>query len=120
MLKMHRKPLLIVALLLCIAGASSAAYCYLFVTSNTKHVDMQYKVDLSTSVTDSSITLNAAVTNNGILARAGITVDFYYSLGGGPWTYFATQLTDAAGLAQATYTATTNGGYDFEAIITVP
>lgn len=121
MLKTSRRPLLVVVLLLCIAAASLAAYSYIWVASNRVHVDIQYAVNLSTSVSDSSITLNAAVTNNGVPVRAGIVVDFYYSVNGGvDWVYFATQLTNAGGAAQAIYTATVNGGYDFKAVVTVP
>ena len=114
------KSLLIVVLLLCIAGASSAVYGMFWVTSNVVHVDVQYTVVLSSSVSNSDITLNAAVTNNGSPVGAGINVDFYYSLNGDPWTHFATQPTDAGGVAQAIYAVTGNGGYDFNAIATVP
>lgn len=82
---------------------------------------MQYTVDLTIlSVIDSNVTLNAAVTNNGAPVRAGMMVDFYCSAGGGPWSWIASSLTDAGGIARATYTATYNGGYDFRAAVTVP
>jgi hypothetical protein len=121
MLKTSRKPLLVVALLLCIAGVSLAAYGMFWVTSsNTVHVDVQYTVDLSSSVSGSNVTLDALVRRNGA-PIAGIGVDFYYSVNSGVnWTYFATQTTAASGIAQAIYTITANGGYDFEAIATIP
>ncbi len=120
MLKMSRKTLLAAVLLLSIAGGTMVAYSYLFVTSNVTHVDMQYSAVLTTTIVDSNVTLNAAVTNNGSPVRAGIVVDFYYSQNNGPWTYFATQLTNGAGVAQAVYSATINAGYDFKAVVTVP
>lgn len=120
MLKTSRRPLLVAVLLLCIAASGLVAYSYLFVASNLAHVDMQYAATLTTSVTDSTVTLNAAVKNNGSPVRAGMTVDFYCSVDGGPSTYFATSLTDTGGVAQTTYAATYNRGYDFQAIVTIP
>ena len=121
MLKVSRKSLLVVALLLSVAGGSLAAYGMIWVPSNVAHVDMQYEVNLSVlSVVGSEITLNAAVANNGNPVGAGIGVDFYYSLDGGDWTYFATQSTDAGGVAQAQYTVTVIGGYDFQATAVIP
>jgi hypothetical protein len=119
---MHRKPLLVVGLLLSIVGVSFVAYGYIFATSNQVSVSIQYAVQLlPPSVSDRSITLNAAVTNNGVPARDGLAVDFYYSIDGGVnWTYFATQFTDTGGVAQAVYTAPYNGVYDFKAVVTVP
>jgi len=114
-----RKSLLFIAVLLCLAGSSLTAYA-LYAQSNIVHVDMQYAAVLTSSVADSTITLNAAVTYNGAPVRAGINVDFYYSLDGGVYAYFATGSTDAAGVAQAIYTVTQNGGYDFQATIIVP
>lgn len=120
MLKIHRTQILVVALLLCIAGGSLAAYGAFWITSNVVHEEIQYVVVLSRSVLDSNVTLNAAVTNNGYPARAGLSVGFYYSLNQGEWTNFATQSTDAGGVAQVIYTVTANGGYDFEAILIIP
>jgi len=91
-----------------------------WVTSNVAHVDVSYAVVLSSSVSNSDITLNAVVTNNGGPVGAGINVDFYYSLNGNVPTYFTTQPTDAGGVAQAIYVVTTNGGYDFRAIVNIP
>lgn len=121
MLKTSRKPLLVAVLLLCIAAGGFAAYSYLFVTSNVVHVDVQYVAALTASVTGSTITLDAAVTNNAVPVGAGLNVDFYYSIDAGvTWTYFASQLTDSGGMAQAIYTVTVNGAYDFRAVVTVP
>lgn len=95
-------------------------YGYFFVESNQVHVDMHYETVLSVSVVDSTVTLDAAVTNNGNPVRAGINVDFYVSYEGGGYGWFANQLTDANGVAQAIYTAAGVGGYDFKATATVP
>jgi hypothetical protein len=92
----------------------------LFIASNSVHVDVQYEVDLTHSVVDSEVTLNAAVSNNGNPVGAGYAVDFYYSVDGSEWTYFDTQITGDLGLVQSTYVLTTNGGYDFQAIVTIP
>lgn len=120
MLRISRKPLLVVATLIFIAGIGIAA-AYIFATSNVVHVDMQYAVALGPSVTDTNITLTATVTNGAAPVRAGIIVDFYYSIDGGTtWTYFATQPTDASGVSSVTYSATANGGYDFRAVATIP
>lgn len=111
---------MVAIVLLCIAG-SSIAYSMFWVTSNTVHVDSQYNVVLSSSVSFSTVTLNAAVTNNGAPVGSGITVDFYYSTNGGvDWTYFNTGFTDAGGVAHAVYTVIANGGYDFRAVVTIP
>ena len=121
MLKTSRKSLLVAVLLLCIAASGLVAYSYLFVASDPVHVDMQYAATLTATVADSTVTLNAAVTNNGLPVRAGINVDFYYSIDGGVnWNLFASQLTDAGGLAHAVYATIYNGGYDFKAVVTIP
>ncbi len=120
MLRMSRKPLSVLILLLCIAGVGIAA-AYIFAVSNVVHVDISYGAALSGSTTDSSITLTATVTNGASPARAGIVVDFYYSIdSGATWTFFASQATDASGVATATYNATANGSYDFRATATIP
>ena len=120
-MNMSAKLSLVVVLLLCISGVSIPVYAYIFTNSNVVRVNVQYKVDLSIlSVVDSQITLNAAVTNNGTPVREGLIVDFYCSVDGGPSTYFATSLTDTGGVAQATYAATYNGGFDFQATVTIP
>lgn len=121
MMKMNKKSLLVIGLMLCIAGGSMAAYAAFLVPSNVVHVDMDYVTTLSTySVVNSVVTLNAAVTDNGATVGAGINVDFYYSFNGGSWTYFTTQPTDTGGIAQAAFTATVIGGYDFKAIANIP
>jgi hypothetical protein len=117
MLKMSGKSLLTLVLLLCIAGSSLVAYGMFWVTSNIVHVDMQYTVVLSSSASNSVVSLTARVRNNDKPVGAGINVAFYYSLNGGIWTYFATQSTSRGGVAHATYTVTANGAYNFKAIV---
>ncbi len=119
-MKMSRKMLIPLVLLAVMTGGILAAYCYFYVYSNSVHVDMQYAVVLTSSVADSSVTLNATVTNNGSPARAGIAVDFYYSLDNSPSYYYATRYTDSSGIAQVIFNAGTNGGYDFQAIVNIP
>jgi len=120
MAKNSMKPILCVALLLCIAGAIlNVTYGLIFISSDVSHEDIQYEVTLLTSVVNSEITVKATVTNNDSPV-AGINVDFYCSYNGGDWAIIESQLTDANGDAQATYTATANGGFDFKAIATVP
>lgn len=121
-MKNSKKTMLRVAILLCLAGIIlTIAYGMIFITSNSVHVDVQYSVNLSHSVEDSVVTLKATVSNNDNPVGAGYTVDFYCSVDGGAnWIHFDSQLTEASGVAQSTYTATTNGGYDFRAIATVP
>jgi hypothetical protein len=116
-----KKALLCIAIFSCLAVSLSAVtYGMLFIASNSVHVDVQYGVDLTYLVVDSEVTLNAAVSNNGDPVGAGYAVDFYYSVDGSEWTYFDTQITGALGLVQSTYVLTTNGGYDFQAIVTIP
>ena len=115
-----KKKLLYIVLFSCLAILSPVAYGMLFVESNSVHVDVQYEVDLTYSVVDSEVTLNAAVSNNGSPVGAGYAVDFYYSVDGSEWTYFDTQITGDLGLVQSTYILATNGGYDFQAIVTIP
>jgi hypothetical protein len=117
MLKTSRKSLLALVLLLSIAGGGSATYGMFWVTSNVVHVDMQYTVALSVSVSNRVVSLTARVRNNGKPVGAGVNVAFYYSLNGGDWTYFTTQSTNPGGVAHATYTATANGAYEFKAIV---
>lgn len=116
------KKLLRVAILLCAVGALIAATCGLiFINSNSVHVDIQYSNTLSYSIADSAVTLTAEVSNNGNPVGAGYNVDFYVSADGGTnWQNFASPSTDSSGIAQAVYTATTNGGYDFYATATIP
>jgi hypothetical protein len=99
------------------AGGGLAAYGMFFVTSNIVHVDMLYTVDLSASGSRNVVTLTARVRQNGELVGAGINVDFYYSVNGGDWTYFATEATNRNGAARATYRVTGNGAYDFKAMV---
>jgi hypothetical protein len=115
-----KKTLLCIVIFSCLAVLSAVTYGMLFISSNSVHVDVQYEVDLTYSVVDSEVTLNAAVSNIGSPVGAGYTVDFYCSIDGSEWTYFDTQITDDLGFVQSTYVLTTNGGYDFQAIVTIP
>jgi hypothetical protein len=116
-----KKTFLCIALFSCLVVALSAVtYGMLFVASNSIHVDVQYEVDLTHSIVDSEVTLNAEVSNNGNPVGAGYIVDFYYSVDGSEWTYFDTQITSDLGLVQSIFVITTNGAYDFRAILTIP
>ena len=116
-----KKKLLRVVILLCAAAAITTVTCgMIFVKSNSIHVDMQYSTVLSSTVTDSEVTLTATVTNGGVPVE-GYNVDFYISTDSGAnYDCFASQNTDSSGIAQVAYTATTNGAYDFFATATVP
>ncbi len=119
-MKNHKKISLAIIFLVCIIGVSSSAYALLFATSNITHVDVNYSVALSQTVTDSQVALTATVTNNGAV-RAGINVDFYCSIdSGNSWYNFASVPTDSSGVALATYTISANGAYDFMATATIP
>lgn len=102
-------------LLLCIAGTNLATSGLILVISNIVHVDFEYTVSLSASGSNSVVSLTARVRFNGNPAGAGIAVDFYYSLNGGDWIYFATQPTNRGGVARVTYALTANGDYNFTA-----
>lgn len=117
-----KKILLRIAFLVCLsAGLLTATYGAIFITSNQVRVDVQYFVDLSITVEDSEITLAATVTNNGNPVGSGYVVDFYVSADDGAiWVHFDSQITNGQGIAQTTYITTSNGGYDFKAIATVP
>lgn len=103
--------------MLSISGSSLAVTGLILVSSNIVHVDVQYTVNLSASVSNSVVRLTAGVRYNGGPAGAGINVDFYYSFNGGDWTHFATETTNRGGIARATYTITANGAYDFNAMV---
>jgi hypothetical protein len=121
MVKVSRKPLLIFLFLLCAAGFSLFAYADIYSKSNVVEVDIQYNVNLEVvSVVDSTITLKATVTNNGVPVREGIAVDFLISVNEEPFTAFAASTTDATGVAQLIYTPTYNGRFDFQAAATIP
>jgi hypothetical protein len=108
MVKISRKPLLVLPLLLCAAGFSLFAYAYIYSQSNVVEVDMEYNVNLEVvSVADSPV-------------RDGIAVDFYISVNEGPFTDFATLTTDDTGAAQLIYTPEFNGRFDFKAVATIP
>jgi hypothetical protein len=65
----------LVIFFLFVAGGSSAPYNTFWVTSNVVHVDMQYAVPLSYSVSKNHVSLTAAVTYNGSPVGAGIDVE---------------------------------------------
>lgn len=111
---------MLVVVCLLLVGGSLAAYSLFWITSNTVHVDIRCTVVLSFSASDSDVSFNAVVRNNGRPAGAGINVDFYYSLNNGNWTHFATHPTNRGGVANARYTVTANGGYDFKAVASIP
>ena len=117
LLKNGNKTLLLFLLFLCIAGASLATSGLILVTSNIVHVDVEYTVLLSASASNTRILLTARVRFNGTPVGAGVNVDFYYSLNGGDWIYFATEATNAGGIAHVRYTATVDGAYNFTATV---
>jgi hypothetical protein len=120
MMKMNRKYSIVAVALIAIMCVG-IVYAAFTVTSNTVYVDMKYTVSLTTfSISNSAITLNAAVKNNGVAIGSGINVGFYYSLDGGAWTGFDTKPTDAGGVAQSVFTVTAIGGYAFEARADIP
>jgi hypothetical protein len=116
------KRMLVLALAIIAVGAT-AAYAAFTVTSNVVHMNMAYSVTLTATPSNSNVALLANVTNGGTLVN-GIPVDFYVSISNGPWTFVATVSTGsgafATGYAGTTYVATSNVGYDFEAIANVP
>lgn len=87
----------------------------ILVTSNVVHVDVEYTVSLSVSASSTAILLTARVRFNGNPVRGGINVDFYYSLNGADWIYFATETTNRGGVARVTYAVTVDGTYNFTA-----
>ena len=119
--KNSKKTLLRIAILLSLAGVFlTVTYGALIITSNSVHVDIQYEVELTHSVVDTEITLNAEVSNNGSPVGEGYIVDFSYSVDDGTtWVWIDSQPTDPAGFAQTIFVAPTNGGYDFQAVVAV-
>lgn len=116
-----KKILLYIVLLSSLAAALlGVTYATMFIASDPVHVDVEYQVDLTHTVQDTLVTLDATVSNNGNPVGANYAVDFYYSVYGSEWTYFDTQYTDASGHVQSTYSITANGSYDFRAIATIP
>lgn len=118
-MKPSRESLLVVVLLL-MMGGHLAVHGMFWVTSNTAHVDMQYTVTLSAAVSDSVVSLTAAVRNDGRPAGGGINVGFYYSVNSSDWIHFATQPTNRGGVTHARYIVTANGAYDFKATADIP
>jgi hypothetical protein len=116
-----KKTLLRIVLLSLLAAALLAVtYATIFIASDSVHVDVEYQVDLTYTVQDTLVTLDATVSNNGNPVGANYVVDFYYSVYGSNWAQFDTQTTDASGHVQSTYSITANGSYDFQAIATIP
>jgi len=102
------------------AALLTVAYAAMNIGSNTVHVDVDYQVALSYTVTGATVNLDAVVSNGASPDVGGIVVEFYYSYYGSTLTLFDTQTTDASGLAQSTYSITANGSYDFQAIAIIP
>jgi hypothetical protein len=116
-----KKTLLRIVLFSSLAAALLAVtYGTIFIGSDPVHVDVEYQVDLTYTVQDTLVTLDATVSNNGDSVGANYVVDFYYSVYGSEWAQFDTQITDASGHVQSTYAITANGSYDFQAIATIP
>ena len=117
-----KKALLRIVLLSSLGAAAllTVAYAAMFIGSNPVHVDVDYQVALTSTVTGTTIDLEAVVSNMGSPVGAGIVVDFYYSVYGSTPALFDTQTTDASGHVQSTYSITANGSYDFQAIATIP
>lgn len=120
-MKMAKKSLLVVALLLCIAGGSLAAYAAFTVTSNTVEVVLNYNVTLTESVSGSVITLDALVTN-GTTPISGISVTFFdTTISGAPGSFNVNPATtNLTGFAEVTYTVGGNGDWTFSAVANIP
>ena len=116
LLKHSNKQLLVLALFLYLAGAILAASGLILATSNIVHVNAEFTVSLSVSGSIPRILLTARIRFNGNPV-GGIDVDFYYSLNGSDWIYFATEATNRGGVARVTYTATIDGDYNFTATV---
>ena len=107
---------MVFVLFLALAGAILVASGLILVTSNIVHVNAEFTLSLSVSGSASRIILTARVRFNGHPV-GGINVDFYYSLNGSDWIYFATEATNQGGVARVRYTATIDGDYNFTATI---
>jgi hypothetical protein len=122
MLKGKRK--LLLASVLIAFVAVGVAYAAFQVVSNIVYVSMDYTVTLSTSTTNSIVTLTAYVTN-GTIAENGIRVDFYwYNYTTSAWNWFDYEYTGANGWSSgycfSTFTAKANVQYAFKAVASVP
>lgn len=116
-----KKNLLRIVLLSSLAAALlTVTYATIFIASNSISIGVDYRIDLTYTVEDTLVTLDATVFNFGNPVGANYVVDFYYSVYGSEWTYFDTQITDDSGQVQTTYAITANGSYDFQAIATIP
>jgi hypothetical protein len=105
--------------LIAFAVAVMAAYS---VYSNVAGVTLNYQVALTIpSVSGSTITLQAAVTNNGNPVGSGMTVHFWLSnVNGDLGDYLGYAYTDGNGNAWMTYNANNNGDWYFRARVDVP
>jgi hypothetical protein len=115
MAKTPIKTLLALVLTFFMAGSDLAAYGIFHVTSNTVHVDLQFTINLFSSIRNDEVALTARVRINGNLVGDGIDIAFYYSHNGGEWTHFTTKTTNRGGIARTTYTIAAIGTYDFRA-----
>ena len=118
-MKNSKKPFVTFTFFIALAGASLATSGLIVITSNIVHVDVEYTVLLSASASNTNIMLTARVRFNGNPVGAGINVNFYYSLNGGDWIYFATEATNRGGVARVRYTATIEGAYNFTATVSL-
>ena len=110
--------LLAIALVVCIAGASMAAYAQFWVTSNTLTVNNNYAVSLEViERSNSNVLVRATVTSNYNVFE--LPVAFQY-LVNGVWTDYQTRATDASGVATCLYVLTTNGDASFRAVVNIP
>jgi hypothetical protein len=119
LLKHSKKPFAAFTLFIALAGASLVTSGLIVISSNIVHVDVEYTVLLSASASNTNILLTARVRFNGSPVGAGINVDFYYSLNGGDWIYFASETTNHGGVARVRYTATIEGAYNFTATVSL-
>ena len=117
--------LLAIALAVCIAGASLAAYAQFYVTSAPLLVANTYAVTLEeTARSLSAVAFKATVTSNGPNC-VGVPVIFQY-YANNVWNTYQTQTTTNGGLtfsttgyATCTYTLTTNGDIQFQAVVDI-
>ena len=114
--------LLAIALVVCIVGASLAAYAQFYVTSAPLLVANTYAVTLEeTGRSFSAVAFKATVTSNGPSVE-GVPVLFQYSVNGVDWIDYQTQTIVGAGTTgtvTCTYTLTTNGDIYFRAVVNI-
>lgn len=121
MITNSKKALLRIVILSSLAAALIAVtYATISIVSNPIQVDVEYQIDLTATVVDAQVTLEATVSNMGTPVGSGYVVDFSYSVYGSDWTWFDQQTTDANGYVTTTYSIVANGSYDFQAIAIIP